>query len=100
MKRVPFNIAKALKDAGYPQKGISYYWYSKEGTECYSESDLDEIGYIFAPFVMEAWLWLWREKGTPIRVDYAFCGIDDQINDPEEAIEGAIAHLVANKLLR
>lgn len=113
MKRVSFEVAKALKEAGYPQKGISYYWYSKEDTECYSESDLDEIGYVFSPTYLEVWLWLWREKKIPIDL----CSVDNErwayfeqgINisrdgyiyrDPEEAIIAAIDYLVANKLLK
>lgn len=60
MKRVSFKVAKTLKKAGYPQVG--YYWYSPQGVECYSESDLDEIRYVSAPTYNEVWLWLCRAK--------------------------------------
>lgn len=98
MKEVSFKVAKAIKEAGYPQVG--YYWYSPQGVECYSESDLDEVGYVSAPTYIDVWLWLWREKGIPIQIDYAFCGIDCQINDPEEAIISAIEYLADNDLIK
>lgn len=56
MKRVSFETAKILKDVGYPQTGE--YWYDGSGLCCYSESDLDEIGYIFSPTYFDVMCWL------------------------------------------
>lgn len=108
MKRVSFEVAKMLKEAGYPQ--IGEYWYDRSGLCCYSESNLDEIEYIFAPFVMEVWLWLWKERHIalelfvtpydkwvaplPVYLQY------DERSDPEEAIETTIEYLVNNNLIK
>lgn len=109
MKRCSFEVAKALKEVGYPQNGN--YWYSKEGIECYSESDLDEIDYTVSPTYLEIWLWLWRQKKIHIDIDKDVCkegvmSFDDitfeeyKTDDPEEAIIAAIEHLVEHKLLK
>lgn len=48
-------------------------------------------------YYLEVWLWLWREKENPIYIDYSFCNIDENIKDPEEAINAAIDYLIENK---
>lgn len=78
-KRVSFSIAKAIKNAGYPQVG--YYWYSPQGEECYSESDLDEVGYISSPTYLDVWLWLWREKKVELSFIYG-----PRFNDIDETL--------------
>lgn len=119
MKRVSFPVAKALKEAGYPQE-------LKEGTIFYAEnglmdkydSDLYELFdpmYCVCPYTMEVWLWLWREKKISIDVDYLhgiFWGTftfgeyvknDDgepEHADPEDAIVSAIEYLVKNNLIK
>lgn len=110
MKIVSFEVAKSVKEAGYPQEwNDTEFYYTENGelkcSDDYEGNSIEDIMYyqryaVPAPFVMEIWLWLWREKGTPIRVDYAFCGIDDKINDPEEAIETTIEYLVKNDLIK
>lgn len=112
MKTVSFEVAKAIKEAGYPQVG--YYWYSPQGVECYSESDLDEVGYVSAPTYLQVWLWLWREKkiclfnvGTienkaiiDIVLDGVYQHTTTSYSDPEEAIIEAIEYLVENDLIK
>lgn len=94
MERVIFEVAKALKEAGYPQDKSEYdegYAISEVYYEVYSSRDdrwhpnsadtgrllsfdddyfyPDDCGeYCVAPSYMEAWLWLWREKKIWIQV--------------------------------
>lgn len=52
MKRVSLKVAKAIKDAGYPQ--------DYENAE---DTYTNLIGGIWVkPTYIEVWLWLWREK--------------------------------------
>lgn len=115
-KRVSFKVAKAIKEAGYPQKCDKFY----AGTERYcviSERTLFE-GYLVdryedrylsdcaAPYAFDVWLWLWREKKFPIDVDCYNCDKwatdvnSVEFNDPEEAIIAAIEYVVDNNLLK
>lgn len=96
MKRVTFEVAKAIKAAGFPQDSDIYYYdsYGKLNVyESYSTMCLHN-GYR-APFYLEVWLWLWREKRKSI--DIVFNGYSwessencEDCNDPEEAIIAAI----------
>lgn len=122
-KIVSFEVAKALKEAGYPQGNTlcqyaikPYYDYDqerelKEGQ--YSESFM--ILGIDAPTYIDAWLWLWREKGIMIETsrvedcvdvqvytkDLECLYVDDQVYpDPEEAIAKVIEYLVENNLIK
>lgn len=95
-KRVPFKVAKALKEAGYPQ------------------NDYDEmIGSITKPTYIDVWLWLWMEK--KIRIELVIDDITDKsypiVNrqhdwlfdsdeDPEESIIAAIDYLADNNLIK
>ena len=124
MKRVSFNVAKAIKKAGYPQEkkdGTALYPVNGEfkGKLCGYNSDAPERDKlsIVAPTYLEVWLWLWREKKCYIQHELcfrsdnesSFVGID-KINhiawvkslsdDPEEAIIAAIERLVENDLLK
>lgn len=108
-KRVTFEVAKALKEAGYPQ--IGDYWYSDNGG--LSDDWIPEMMYCAAPLVTDVWLWLWREKGISIDIehlignDFANFVLGRRIltngqyqTDPEEAIEAAIKYIVDNGLLK
>lgn len=98
LKIVSFEVAKALKEAGYPQEGncdkyateqckgrYIFYTQNPDCTSKYDDNDLYdfEVGeYIdhemysvsvahsaVAPTYIEVWLWLWREKGIRFDVE-------------------------------
>lgn len=109
MKRVKFEVAKALKEAGYPQTpGLCYYI----GVDEFRPMEISSRAYnynehISAPYVMEAWLWLWREKKRVIEPTHCgegwivpMFGVVGFYNDPEEAIIAAIEYLVENNLIK
>ena len=124
MKRVSFNVAKAIKKAGYPQEkkdGTALYPVNGEfkGKLCGYNSDAPERDKlsIVAPTYFEVWLWLWREKKCYIQHELCFRSDNessfvciDKINniawvkslseDPEEAIIAAIERLVEKDLLK
>lgn len=113
MKRVSFETAKALKEAGYPQENNRI---------CYSEiGDLITISgstnldfstdFLAAPTYLEVWLWLWREKKIAIDVRefneewdsvfvHTYSYVSTSKTDPEEAIIVAINYLVENNLIK
>lgn len=70
MKRVKFEVAKAIKEAGYPQdrKDVGYITEKcSDRFNVYYEGNLTDnasrmVKKVSAPYVMEVWLWLWREK--------------------------------------
>ena len=117
-KIVSFEVAKAIKEAGYPQ--ATEYWYTKDGELCYSLSDLDEVGYISCPSYIDAWLWLWRKKEIRICLEDAKNPKEPEIDrgcyvgtnqlggicssqefaDPEDGIVDIIDYLVENKLIK
>lgn len=119
MKRVSFEVAKAIKDAGYPQENLTDKVYllncDKEGKLAHYNSAL-YYDCAVAPTYLEVWLWLWREKKIAIPADYfgyennyweSCVPIDNDkfeffshMKDPEEAIIAAIEYLVTNKLLK
>lgn len=118
MKRVLFRVAKAIKEAGYPQ-GISSNCYNAITCEFYYTSSLDSRlkngDYIDAPTYLDVWLWLWREKKICINCNYDkynmlpmwWCTNEDGINyntpnydDPEEAIISAIDFIIENNLIK
>ena len=107
-KIVSFEVAKALKEAGYPQ--------GKENTAYYNELGMLVKPNIYcggkeiadAPTYIEVWLWLWREKkeylnilpccetqASVINHEHIFKGLD-----PEKAIAKAIDYLVENNLIK
>lgn len=51
MKRVSFKVAKAIREAGYPQE-------VKEGERSYSEYDSESKTFVQIPYATEVWLWL------------------------------------------
>lgn len=109
MKIVSFKIAKALKEAGFPQGYMGGDWCYENGqypdeSEC-SSPPLQ--GYILLPTYLEVWLWLWREKGIQILNDdigsaniLPFCITISEYEDPEKAIIAAIECLVDNDLIK
>lgn len=80
MKRVSFKVAKAIKEAGYPQgdknSGLidvyaledhndNFVPYTRIGKlttnyHCQTFSMLRDIPFVVAPTYLEVWLWLWR----------------------------------------
>lgn len=112
MKRVSFKVAKAIKEAGYPQDYPNEKLYNDDGkllnvvTVHFVD---DKEKFCVAPSYLEVWLWLWREKKTWIEVlnfsEDFFVNINQKpqsgvvFDDPEVAIIAAIEYLVDNKLL-
>ena len=111
MKRVSFNVAKALKEAGYPQNFNTYYFDKECNTWEYSFAQKNELDFnmLYAiPTYMEARLWLWREKDLRIYYNAIIGKVEiigsniklSCIPDPEEAIIAAIEYLVENNLIK
>lgn len=113
MKRVSCPVAKALKEAGYPQYDLSV-WYDVNGV-IFTIYPKDGTEYCVAPTYLEVWLWLWREKDIYIDVvsdhgrtrmsiwrhdDEPICDNLALFDDPEEAIIEAIRYLVDNDLIK
>lgn len=105
-KIVTFEVAKALKDAGYPQVGRYQYTYAgellvdlvREGGICYGP---------MAPSYLDAWLWMWNTKNIQIEVAdksyFAKAKVIGKVfveTNPEEAIANAIGFLVENNLIK
>lgn len=73
MERVPFEIAKALKEeVGYPQD-IEDTVYLNNGEEYTFDESNPLFKYVEncccdAPYAMDVWLWLWREKKNCIDI--------------------------------
>lgn len=118
-KRVSFEVAKAIKEAGYPQEwNDTEYYYTENGElkriDDYEGNSIEDIMYnqrnaVPAPFVCDVWLWLWREKKKWIEAlnfSGSFLAYIDKkpfselYKDPEETIEAAIKYIVDNGLLK
>lgn len=110
-KRVSFKVAKAIKEAGYPQNySFNVSVYDKDEKEvAIGVADIPlNCDAILAPTYLDVRLWLWREKGIEIthRIGVNITGIEDNdavdgvFNDPEEAIIAAIEYLVDNDLIK
>ena len=123
MKKVSFKVAKAIKEAGYPQDNHTAI-YLEDGSCIYTGGLLDTGSSIYYKIVsyIEVWLWLWQEKGIklevhhPIDLDkpnffdeervYCATGYDVAYADeceyanPEDAIVAAIDCLVENNLIK
>lgn len=111
MKRVSFKVAKAIKEAGYPQDYTEFYYdYNgciQKRSNCYVNCKC------VAPTYLDIWLWLWREKKAMLNVDGFELGMAEVViylqnsiyntnhiaNDPEEAIIAAIEYLVEQKMI-
>lgn len=101
MKRVSFKVAKALKEAGYPQDRTNSH-YTNCGELVYY-GIAGETGFD-APTYLEVWLWLWREKNISIDWKDGYIYVNGEeigcFNEPEEAIIAAIEYLVDNDLIK
>lgn len=127
MKQVSFKVAKAIKEAEYPQD-VEFWKYLEDNTYWYYQNGMlekkgnisdyvDERKLIFAPTYLEVWLWLWKEK--KIYIDIAHYYNSDEITvwdtnykpidcidcfnkytNPEDAIAEAINRLVDNDLIK
>ena len=116
MKRVSFNVAKAIKEAGYPQEkkdGTALYPVKGEfkGKLCSYNSDVPERDKlsIVAPTYFEVWDWLWK-KQIYLNIEKTYCVVwfdsKEELkffsieNSPEEASVSAIEYLAENNLLK
>lgn len=106
MKKVSFNVAKAIKEAGYPQYGFCNDYYNSEGLIVSKFCKMDKLVFP-APTYLEVWLWLWREKKRAIELRLRpegwmvlTFGVNAYYADPEEAIIAAIEHLAENNLIK
>ena len=106
MKRVSFEVAKAIKEAGYPQLGVEL-WYTIEGKYI---NGCSKERYAICPTCLEAWIWLWQNKNIKIVVSpNCLCiwiglkcvNFDSKLtNNPEQDIMTAIEYLVNNDLIK
>lgn len=123
-KIVSYEVAKALKEAGYPQEydvfgGTTCHYKNENTIQHHSMIGLYEDIECAAPTYLDVWLWLWREKKIRIETgdmgiykiydatewvdNYGYHLIDlsnNVLNDPEEAIVKAIDYLVENNLIK
>lgn len=113
-RRVSFRVAKAIKEAGYPQYNqpiTEIGWYNKAGVYTNQLPTFwkgDDMFVAVAPTYLDVWLWLWREKGVIIKITQYTCyvSIGNKFfsgvpkKDPEEAIIAAIDDLVDNDLIK
>lgn len=125
MKRVSFEVAKAIKKAGCPQHSLNEVTslaYDDNG-EIWEMGYFDQnpyLEYYSIVTYIDVWLWLWREKkiaiGCPYEntYNYWFTNINaendeslilwkyssGESNDPEDAIIEAIEYLVNENLLK
>lgn len=70
---VSFNVAKALKKAGYNQNPYkTELWYLEDGTsvgnEAVIDGDVDVKTCYAAPNCMDVWEWLWEKKNIKIEI--------------------------------
>lgn len=105
MKRVSFKVAKALKEAGYPQYGHCDEYYDSRGKVVDKMCDMSKLVFP-CPTYLEVWPWLW-EKEICIAIKnnhyYTVAKVGNRRFDgytPEEVIAKAIEYLVDNKLLK
>lgn len=119
-KIVSYEVAKALKEAGYWNPGTTIKDAYNNG--CYiDDGRFYKDGCVCpwdilypAPTYLDAWLWLWREKKAEIDIqvasyargrvrvwpEYFKSSKVFESNDPEEAIAKAIDYLVDNNLIK
>lgn len=129
MKIVSYEVAKAIKEAGYPQDNVKYIHKVKSFPMYYNGDYVPDYEYFYlnyisdfdfqlcvaAPTYVEVWFWLWRTKKISINIDHLhgiFWGANTygeyvkngdgkpEHNDPEDAIMDAVNYLVDNKLLK
>lgn len=115
LKRVSFNVAKAIKEAGYPQFRTKFRYSDDEQIIYCDDFESFHNAICDAPFAIEVWLWLCREKkikisaeiwhdkpnnwGSVIEGDTFYKELHGY-NDPEESIIAAIEYLIDNDLIK
>lgn len=114
MKIVSIEVAKAIKEAGYPQ-GIEDMAYYTENGVLINPFVFNSGGEIAdAPTYINVLLWLWREKkiclfnvgncNNKAKIDIVLDGVYQHTttshSDPEEATIEAIEYLVENDLIK
>lgn len=116
MEIVSFEVAKAIKEAGYPQGKtakvylLEDYGLFKKGLDIFNKLD-NSYNKADIPTYLEVYLWLWNELGIKFIIDLDEDGakcygrvndviIDESGDDPEEAIKQAIEYLVTNNLIK
>lgn len=117
-KHVSFEMAKALKEAGYlqPLTGFGYATKQQVIEFCkFNEGDLFDLeeffpepdNYVYCPTYIDVWLWLWNTKNIQIEVAdksyFAKAKVMGKFfveTNPEEAIAKAIDFLVVNNLIK
>lgn len=119
-KLVTYKIAKALKEAGYPQEfnvfgGTTCHYKNENTIQYHSAIGSYENVECAAPTYTSAWLWLWKEKKICINcnldkynlIPQWWCNNENGISyntpnfdDPEEAIIATIEYLVENNLIK
>lgn len=108
-KRVSLKVARALKEAGYPQPPLTLNnCYGVNGNNHTMADLMYHHGFCYyKPTYLEAWDWLWREKGICIEIKdnhyYTLAKVMNQRfhgDNPEEAIINAIDYLADNNLIR
>lgn len=106
MKRVSFNVAKAIKEAGFSQEGNAHStYYDEQHKETFVPFECNRSRDYLAPTYMEVWLWLWN-KGICIEIKdnhyYTLAKVNNQRfhgDDPEEVIIIAIEYLADNNFI-
>lgn len=113
-KIVSFEVAEYIKKAGYPQEGD--WWYTQDGDDL-SDCLMPNYQGFYAPTYLDVWLWLWREKGLRLSVEYTrateteyeswctlnqehLCNLPVSNGDAEEAIEKSIKYIIDNDLIK
>lgn len=123
-KRVSFEVAKAIKEAGYPQGNTQGQYAQMTYYDNGLQREIKEGDYfgefiilgIDVPTYLDVWLWLWQVKGIHIDIVSSKLGTQMDIwdseqhnimgdntvfyNSPEDAIEAAIKYLVDNDLIK
>lgn len=115
MKRVSFNVAKAIKEAGFSQEGNAHStYYDEQHKETFVPFECNRSRDYLAPTYMEVWFWLWEEKKITIDIVAlagGSCGafiwkfgerlkVQIKFESPEEAITATIEYLVENDLIK
>ena len=111
MKIVSIEVAKAIKEAGYPQGTENTSYYNKNGVLIEPFVFDGDYEIADAPTYIEVWLWLWKEKGIKLSVepndDETECYtkdlgklISEFGSNPEEAIVPVINYLVEKNLIK
>ncbi len=122
MKPVSFEVAKAIKEAGYPQFGTATLFVLEDfkmgnviipkgaEKENYDEDNFHlhpNMNWAAIPTYLDVWLWLCRKKGICVEIKDNLYHITAKVknqrfygDDPEEAIISMIDYLVEHNLIK